>query len=343
MQNERDKVGQREKLLAEIGKDQSLIALSPEDVREIDRQLSSNWGFKYYPRRADLFNVLDQPEDQGAVERFWDAHNEAAAKLTHPPGTADNFDEEIYDTIAPFELLGPITSQRRPFILDAIAMSIGLSRCLGVTEGILDVGCHTGLVTNLLSERLRPSAVGIDPREPTIEFAKRFKRPLSAGEFVHTKLPWKTSHRFEMIIAIDSMPSSEYGTGRFWASVSELLEPNGLAIVVRLDWLEAAKTTLKQLRRAALGFGYADVVRGFGGIPPHFETTRALVFLKGGHFELPPSVLAREWNLHFSDCANACKTPMLEKSQAFERALRKIRRVLTRQLTRSPSDDALLS
>ena len=128
MQNERDKVGQREKLLAEIGKDQSLIALSPEDVREIDRQLSSNWGFKYYPRRADLFNVLDRLEDQGAVQRFWDAHNEAAVKLAHPAGPADNF-----DVIAHPKLLGRITSQRRHYILDAIAMIIALRGCLGVT------------------------------------------------------------------------------------------------------------------------------------------------------------------------------------------------------------------
>jgi SAM-dependent methyltransferase len=181
--------------LAEIGEDQSLIALSPEDVREIDRQLSSNWKFKDYPRRADLFNVLDRLEDQGAVERFWDAHDEAAAKLAHPPGPADNFDEEIYDTSAHPELLGQITSQRRPFILDAVVMSIGVSWCLGVTGHLLDVGCHTGFVTNLLSERLRPSAVGIDPREPAIKFAKRFKRPLSAAEFVHAKLPWKRSTR----------------------------------------------------------------------------------------------------------------------------------------------------
>jgi hypothetical protein len=99
--------------------------------------------------------------------------------------------------------------------------------------------------------------------------------------------------------------------------VSELLEPNGLAIVVWLDWLEAAKTTLKQLRRAALGFGYADVVGGFGGIPPHLEATRALVFLKGGHVELPPSVLeelsAREWNLHFRDYVDASKTCLSQR------------------------------
>jgi len=209
------------------------------------------------------------------------------------------------------------------------------------------VGCHAGFVTYLLSERLRLPAVRIDPSERAIKFAKRFTRPLSAAKFIHTKLPWKTSHRFEMIVAIDSMPSSECATGRFLASVSELLESGGLAIVAWLDWLETDQTMQEQRCRAALGFGYADVVGGFGGIPPQFDATRALVFLKGGHVELPPSVLeelsAREWNLHFRDYANASNTPYVRGNSGIRARCVRPRRVLTRQLTRSPTDDALLS
>jgi hypothetical protein len=45
--------------------------------------------------------------------------------------------------------------------------------------------------------------------------------------------------------------------------------------------------TRRQLKQARLGFGYADVIGGYGEIPLEFSTVKVVVLLKGGGRTLP--------------------------------------------------------
>lgn len=332
MQDEEDRIAYREKLLSEISKDKSLIALALEEVREVDRQLSSGWGIKYCPSGSELCDLLDQLEDQDAVELFWDVHNGAADEFLggRPANSGGKADAAVYDAIAHPELLGPVTSQRRHFIIDAIAVSIGLNRYLGLEGRMLDVGCHAGTLTHILSEKLQRPAVGIDPSRVAIEFARRHNRPLSTAEFVCGKMPWEAADRFDMIVAIDSMPVAGDAVGPFFEGIADLLQPGGIGIVSSPFWMKSGKKTRKQLDSANLAFGYADVVGGLGGIPPEFDATELLVLIKGGHVKLPVGNLRQlaesEWH-YFRHYANASQTRESEKTQAFERALRSRGRV----------------
>jgi hypothetical protein len=61
------------------------------------------------------------------------------------------------------------------------------------------------------------------------------------------------------------------------------------------------------------------------GVPPAFLATAVVLLRKGDDAPIPldlASISAREWEAHFMQYANDPKTPIREKTQAFERATR---------------------
>ena len=109
-------------------------------------------------------------------------------------------------------------------------------------------------------------------------------------------------------------------------AISGLLHPGGVAVVMSMGWVDANPDQLRrQLRVAGLGFGYADVAGGFGDIPAIFEAEGIVVLLKGGGSAYPRKIkplMESEWRL-FRDYANAPGRLPREKTQAFERGLRR--------------------
>jgi hypothetical protein len=133
---------------------------------------------------------------------------------------------------------------------------------------------------------------------------------------VEAAIPWDTSARFDLVIAIDGMPQEAAKMGPYLRGLSELLNPAGIAVVVSSYWKNAdVEVTRRQLRQARLGFGYADVVGGYGNVPPRFEASGFLVFLKGGTRQLPRqfrTLMESEWR-RFQVYANAPETARDEK------------------------------
>jgi SAM-dependent methyltransferase len=318
---------QREALLSKIQQDKSRVALTPEEVRRIDRQLATHWGIDFHPDDRSLVDLLDSLDDQVAADRFWNAHKAAAQELARrASNTGGRADAAVYDAIAHPEILGPVTSQRRHFILDAIAAGIGLIRNLYLTGDILDAGCHAGFIASIMAETLSRDVVGIDPSLPAIELARQHSAHSARVESIEASIPWETSRRFELIIAIDSAPNTEATAGAYLRGLANLLDTGGVAVIATPLWSEAGTTSRKQMQKAGLGFGYGDVIGGLGGIPPEFGATPLLVLMKGSTTKLPlgnlQALMESEWHL-FRDYANEPGTPMREKTQAFERAKRR--------------------
>ena len=138
-------------------------------------------------------------------------------------------------------------------------------------------------------------------------------------------MPWNVGLRFDFAIAIDSMPDGGGARATFLRSLGDILAPGGVAVVSSTSWVNAdIDVTRRQMRRAGLGFGYADVIGGYGEIPVQFSTVGVVVLLKGGGRTLPRNLrqlMENEWP-QFRDYANTSSTPQSEKTQAFERSLR---------------------
>jgi SAM-dependent methyltransferase len=298
--------------------------MSTEEIRQIDLELARVWGIDFYPRDTDLEDLLEDLDDQSAVEEFHDAHDEAAIELAaRSPNTGARADARVYDAIAHPQLIGPVTSRRRHFILDAIAVGIGISTYLGLTGTILDAGCHAGFVTNILADRLKRQAVGIDPSKKAIDFAMTHPARSSRCEFVQARIPWETDLRFDLAFAIDSMPQNKAGDF-YLRALAELLRSSGVAVIASDFWARADARTRKELKRAGLGFGYADVLGGYGHarrVPSCFICRSDNRRPRGAAGEQFTATLGERWHL-FCDYANASGTPVREKTQAFERAQR---------------------
>jgi SAM-dependent methyltransferase len=211
-------------------------------------------------------------------------------------------------------------------ILDGICMAIGLARAISINGAIVDVGCHAGFVSTVLCEYLDCNVVGIDPSDEAITLARSRSTGIPKVKFYRAAMPWKVGPRFDLAIAFDSMPEGSGARARFLRSLGYILIPGGVAIISSLHWVDAdIDVTRRQMRMAGLGFGYADVIGGYGDIPLQFNTEIVVVLLKGGRRRLPRDLCEpaeNDWP-QFRDYANAPSTLHSEKTQAFERSLRR--------------------
>lgn len=312
---------QQEKLLEKIQRDKTTIALELTEVRMIDQRLEQGWGIGFVEEVQSLPELLKPVTDREAVERFTRA--KAKVEANHENTAAlDAATAVLYDTIADRALLGPITTQRRHFILDGICAAIGLVRRLGIGGTIIDVGCHAGFVGSILSEVLNRPVVGIDPSAVAIVLGRSYLKNNQELELVHAGIPWETSARFGVVVAIDSMPTSESEVGPFLMGISDILDYGGIALICSQYWVDASTdVTRRQLSAANLGFGYADIVGGYGSVPREFGAEGVVVLIKGGKRILPRmlrTAMESEWK-QFATYANGF-VHNREKTQAFARA-----------------------
>lgn len=317
---------ERDRFLGRLQEDKGKIALDSSEVRSIDQILSAVWGIAFPGTVASWEELLPRVAGCPAITRYHKAHDEVAEAMARRDKRATaGAEARLYDALADPIILGPVTSQRRHLILDGICMAIGLARALRMNGAIIDVGCHAGFVSTTLSEYLDCDVVGIDPSHAAITLARSRSAGIPRVEFYRAAMPWKVDSRFDLAIAFDSMPMGSGVQAGFLRSLGDLLLPGGVAIVSSMSWVDAdIDVTRRQMRRAGLGFGYADVVGGYGNIPVQFEAEIVVVLLKGGERRLPRDLgqLAENDWPQFRDYANAPSTLHSEKTQAFERSLR---------------------
>jgi SAM-dependent methyltransferase len=187
----------------------------------------------------------------------------------------------------------------------------------------LDIGCHAGITTSLLAEFLHRPVVGIDPSQVAITTGQAHAARRELVELINAKIPWNTQRRFELVVSLDAMPQLPAAVGPYLRNVGHLLRPGGVALIASSYWASAKVVlTRRQLHASRLGFGYTDILGGFGGVPPEFGSTAYLVLVKGAEGQLPSDFLSlatADWSA-FAKFANNPMVPDREKTQAFYRA-----------------------
>ena len=166
--------------------------------------------------------------------------------------------------------------------------------------------------------------IGIDPLSKAIETAKDRMSDRDNLTFEVAAVPWRTDKRFGFVISIDSMPENLAAREKYLEGVSNVLCDGGIALIISKHWIDTKiKTLRQQLASAKLGFGFADVVGGYGDFPTQFSVEGCLVLVKGMPMKAPNSLILdmnSNWNL-FRDYANFPTTLDWQKTQAFKRAL----------------------
>jgi hypothetical protein len=184
---------ERERILEWIQRDKTHIALSPTEVANLDRRLADGWGIRFVEGAESIVELLWGVSDKAAAERYIGAHDRAWAALSS--GTACSslqVEKNLFDTLAHPEILGPVTSQRRHLILDALAVALGLVRTLELKGEFLDVGCHAGFVGSLLSEASGRCVTGVDPSTAAIAFGRSHPACSPKLHLVEAAIPWNT-------------------------------------------------------------------------------------------------------------------------------------------------------
>ena len=294
-----------------------------QTVAEIDTRLVSDWLLDLVPdERRILSRYPDHPRWAAKLE---EANERAVARQD----SGVHIDErEIWRLMARPSLFALRGANRRHYILDGIAMAVGIARRFAITDPILDAGCHLGVSASVLARVLPNEVVGIDPIGATIDAAKALNAGVSNLSFVRSGLPWSTDRRFGLVICYDVVDHlSEGEQRRAIASLAQLTLDGGFVVLsgmmlVDLGWIERANAWLSE---GGLGYVTCDVHGGFGGNPPVWNSNPVAVLRKGIAEPMPLDLLDRtkqEWENHFASYANASATPRRKATQAFERAHR---------------------
>lgn len=294
------------------------LGLPPADLDALDKVLSDEWHIDFVLTDLDLREHVERNVPSPTREDFLSAHDLAAYSV-RKGGSED----AVYARMSSPSLLGLVTSKRRHYLLDSIALAAAVVRQLRIEGPILDAGCHAGVACHALSRLVPNRIVGIDPVGEAIEYAKTRADAGSQVSFARAALPWQTTERFEFVMAIDSMPGGAGDRALFIRGVSDLLIDGGVAMIVSNTWVEADVALLRrQLSSSRLGFAMADVVGGYGGMPTQFGAEGCLVLVKGGSESVPrrlKDAMENDWP-SFRDYANSPTVPARMKTQAFKRS-----------------------
>ena len=294
-----------------------------ETVRSIDAILRDEWLLDFQPDVGLISAKF--PDTEAFLQRYDEAHATAA----HKTGPGRDVDErELFRLLAHPGLFAFAASRRRHYILDGVALAIGVLQRFGLGGPVLDAGCHIGVSTHILGKLTTNKIVGLDPVGAAIDSARKRSSDLTNVEFVRAMLPWKNESQFDLVLCQDVLhhvPQTSHP--RLIASMGELVKDGGFVIlsaddVIQREWLDRNDAAFKE---AQLGYFDSDVLGGFGGNPATFQAATAVLLQKGDSTSIPKelaSISAREWDAHFKDYANNSKAPAREKTQAFERASR---------------------
>jgi SAM-dependent methyltransferase len=308
-----------EKMLRDLASNKDRIAISAIDAKWIDQTILKRWQIDFFETVDGIEEFLSSIDD--AQVRSLGLSSLASAKRSVKGGGDES---AVYEAMCEPILSGIFASTRRHFLIDSIALTVAIVRKLGITGPILDVGCHVGIFPDLLHGLIENHITGLEPVQLAIKTATQRIEKSEKIEFIYGKIPWAVEQRFDLITAIDSMPSSFSERAVFLHGLSDLLEDGGIAIIVSQHWVDADVTALRrQLTSCNFGFGLADVVGGYGGMPTEFDIEGCVVLVKMGKQAFPRKVyeeMENYWNV-FQNYANDTRTPKREKTQTFHRAV----------------------
>jgi hypothetical protein len=308
----------REAALIGLGECKPNIAVSLDEVRQIDEALKSRWKIDFTETKSTLLEALEELTEGDVRSRVLAAYKADQASVRRGADAVC-----MYEAMTDAQICGLVTSCRRHYLLDSIAMACSLYRLLQLSGPILDIGCHVGVAPDVLARQLGISVVGLEPVGSAVQAGAVRLGSTSGVTIVHGAIPWQTEQRFQLVTAIDCLPGNAGDRAVFLNGLSQLLDDGGIAMVVSATWVDANVPILRrQLDAAGLGFGFADVVGGYGGMPTSYLVEGCVCLIKNGKRSFPrmvSSAMQSEWSL-FQSYANAPTTPIREKTQAFMRA-----------------------
>jgi hypothetical protein len=309
----------REDLLQKISADKNALGIPVEELDRIAQNLLDRWGVEFIETPLYLTDYVVNIASSSASASYLKAAAQAVKDVSRGGSEA-----AVYDCMCDPELLGIVTSSRRAFLIDGIAITAALYKALDLNGPILDVGCHAGIACDLLESMLDCGITVIDPLANAIMAARERASP--EIDFYVEGIPWETDRRFDLVLSIDSMPYDIGSRAHFLRGVSHVLNDGGIAVIVSQGWFDGGIQLLRrQLAQSNLGFGFADVVGGYTSMPTSFQAEGCLVLLKGGKTIVPSKLrtaMESDWQ-SFSVYANLSSTEMSKKTQAFKRALAK--------------------
>lgn len=298
--------------------DPELFSLDSDEVMRLDEALRSRWGVDLHETTLDLESVIESHPDPALRTMAAAALKEARSSLRAGGG-----EEAFYNVMCDLKLLGLATSVRRHILLDSIAFVASLIRTADIRGPVLDVGCHAGMAMDILYDAAPNKFHGIDPIERAIDIAR--KKTADRDD----RLTFETGHlkdssaeKYDLVYCIDSMPPGRQARGRFLKAVREHLTSEGLALIVSQHWVaESPRETRDQLKNIGLGFVFADVVGGWGGMPNAYSAEGCVVLSKASRRPYPSNIREHVETLWpaFARFANHRSTSDRRKTQAYFR------------------------
>lgn len=296
-----------------------------ETVRKIDSLLTRNWGIDYFETEQEFLEKFSPIKNtikklmkaSARVEKKREAKNLRSADET-----------ELMRLMADHGANAAFGSKRRHLILDNICLSSGLIKRLPSSAKILDIGCHNGMLIDILSQVHPNEFTGIDPIGLAIHTAKKrtkFRRNVS---FHKDSLPYTTNEKFNLVLCFDVLHHlQDTEIENAICNIANLTEDGGIAVVSTnlFNSPEWKDVIWKKFYESGLGFEHADIQGGLGGIPPKVEGTMVVMFRKGNKKQIPidiADVLNDQWRKYFKPYFDKTNTLNREKTQSFERAQR---------------------
>jgi hypothetical protein len=298
--------------------DRSVFALSYDMVRSLDLYLAQEGGVRLCPHsheewNAELYAVLGKAA-YDAMSRLTDERRRFPASV--------QIEQEFFDLVARPPYDGVVWSPKRAHLLDGAVAVASLYRSLGLTGGIAEVGCYTGLVSLWLGRFLGVDVHGYDRSAVAIERAASRvtdRDPVSFTWLDYLLARPQPGH--SLVFAADTHPRELKALRIFLRWIRASTSDQGLFV-----WIGNLAHDLRNIDIAALcaaaGFGYAgsSSIGGWLGDGVGYESKNLLVLRTGGEEPFPAErtqMFPDDWPVRFPPYANDPTVSWTEKTQAY--------------------------
>ncbi len=313
------KIEKRIETLTALGSNRDRLGLPFSDLDTVVNYLANEWKVEFHETPLGINDYVRSVVSEKAANSF-----ETASAKSITSRFSDATTSILLEVMCDPELLGVVTSHRRHFLIDSIALAASVIRHAEISGDVLDIGCHVGMASHALARIVPNRVLGLDPVSTAISTARERVKDVANVEFLAGRMPLNIDRKFEFAMAIDSLPSNVIDRAHFLYGLSALLDSGGVALIVSANLSEADIGILRrQLKNCDLGYCFADVVGGYGGFPTGFLTEGCIVLVKGGKKQLPNPLqraMENEWP-SFREYANSPGVDKSMKTQAFKRSV----------------------
>lgn len=292
-----------------------------QTVRRIDNFLAKSWGIDFFHHELEYFNRFSKYHSK--IAKFFKLQ-EKTAKRIHAGRYAD--ERPLMEAMADYHVNAAISSTKRASIIDEISLTCGIISKLAITDQILDVGTHTGVIPSAINQIHKNRVTGIDPVAAAIMTARKQCREQSEIEFSVNRLPVKPAIQYGLVLCFDVLQHID-GTilPECVGSLANSIREGGVVIISTSHFGDPMKCErLAELFALNdLGLLVCDILGGYQGIPPEFKQVPVVVLIKGkrprfDHNDVADAV--SRWKTEFPSYADDSSVLEREKTRAFQKA-----------------------